>query len=217
MQINKDITTVFLDFDDTLCRTHGKDGFVHELFGSIAKETGTTRAIVEETAKHALTQSVDSSLSYYDIHKHIALLVKNHDGKEISQETIEEIIRVHVAGYIYKDVLLFLQALELSNKKTVILSFGEHWYQGFKITYSGLGEKVDSSVVIQKSKLEYIRGHISKDEKVLLIDDKLETFAGLENSPNVVPILMDRHNTHNKSETHIPIIHSFFDIEFDIL
>jgi FMN phosphatase YigB (HAD superfamily) len=211
MQITKDITKVYIDFDDTLCNTLLTSGFAEGYFEFLARITNTSVEKIYETLPNAILDIRKTGFPVYNTLAHVALFSSNDHSKEI-----EEYIRINIASYVFKDSKPFLTALKVAGKKVCILSYGDNWFQKLKITHCGLAQLVDEVVVVQGDKLSYIKRRTPDGEKPLIIDDKLISFEHSTDYPDITCVLIDRERK-NDSVDQYHKINSFFDVEFAIL
>lgn len=211
MQISKDTTKVYIDFDDTLCNTLLEGGFAEGYFEFLARITQTSVDKIYETLPKAILDVRNTGFPVYNTLAHVALFSSEDHSHEI-----EQYIKINIASYVFKDSKPFLTALKVAGKKTCILSYGDNWFQKLKITHSGLAQLVDEVVVVQGDKLSYIKRRTPDGEKPLIIDDKLLSFEHSADYPDITCALIDREHKNNSVEQYDKI-NSFFDVEFAIL
>lgn len=211
MQITKDITKVYIDFDNTLCNALFEGGFVNDYFAFVSKITNTTIEKLYETLPQAVMDIHGTGYPVYNPLAHISLF-----SNEEHYDQIEEFVQKNIALYVYKDSEPFLTALKVAGKKVCILSYGDNWFQKLKIHHSGLAKLVDEVVVMQGDKLAYIARRTTAGEKTLLIDDKLISFENSVNYPHITCVLIDRGHQY-EGVVEYSKINSFFDVEFAIL
>ena len=152
------------DFDYTLFDTNAMRAALQARLQAVC---GTTIEEYQAAEKRSTEHG-----TLYSLEAHIAELYPEHDDREKGRAVAEDVV-LHMADWIYPDVLPALQKLQAAGSRLILLSFGNRDWQMTKISHSGVQNLLDEVELVEGSKTEPV--HLleaDNGEKMICVNDR---------------------------------------------
>lgn len=196
---------IFIDFDDVLFETKK---FVND-FDSIFIGNGISKDKIKEFSK-SLSETSKCKKTPYSLEREINFFKKTIDLDYDKLSGDAESFMENLKKYVFSDVDSFLKSFP--KKDLYLLSYGDVNFQKKKIINSGIGKYFGKIIISEDNKLDVISKiykdyKFSKNEKIILIDDRVENLEKIEKKHReIITFLMLRPERRHKKPVRSKII-----------
>ena len=176
-----------IDFDDTLFKTTGENSFKQARIQELAK-LGASQEIYVQSYEQARKRK-DGTYAYSN-ERHAKILGKyGFDVKQVLN-ALQKTTGERLKDFLFEDTIEFLEKLKTLHQPLILLSLGDPEFQKTKVNDSGIAKYFDEVFTVDKDKREVIRELKKTNEKIWLVNDKIQESQDILNEFKDINIVL---------------------------